>query len=254
MILIYIDETGDTGTNFKDPQQPVFVLGAMLVEEEGWQILEKIFESTIQKFFKNEIPENFELHTMDLIGRRGFFKGFSLEETCSLRDELFNIIERFNLPIIYRKVDKKKYDTFCQEHYGEGIKINPYIMALPFICLTADEILKDKEQQGILIFDQHKESINIENSLKTLRLDLGSTLKTKRLIEKGFFVDSSKSYPIQLIDFILYYIRKYEEFKIGKKVSSIHQQVFPMVEKITESLDRHKYGRDILDWIKSYID
>ena len=83
-----------------------------------------------------------------------------------------------------------------------------------------------------------------------MKLDIGSTLNTERLIEKGFFVDSSKNYPIQLIDFVLYYIRKYEEHKIGRKVSLIHQQVFPTIEKITKSLDAHNKGWDILDWVK----
>lgn len=127
-------------------------------------------------------------------------------------------------------------------------------MALPFICLSADKILEDEKEQGILIFDQHKDLLDIENSLKTLRLDIGTTLNTERLIEKGFFVDSSKSYPIQLIDFILYYIRNYEEHKIGRKVSPIHQQVFPAIEKIAQSLDTHSKGWDILDWVKEYTE
>lgn len=75
MILIYIDETGDTGNNLKDPQQPIFVLGAMLVNEKIWQSLEKRFEAIVKDNFSDHVPENFELHTMDLIGKKGFFKG-----------------------------------------------------------------------------------------------------------------------------------------------------------------------------------
>ena len=101
-----------------------------------------------------------------------------------------------------------------------------------------------------MIFDQHKNLVDIENSLKTLRLDMKSTLTTHNLIEKGFFVDSSKSYAIQLVDFALYYIRKFEEDKIGKRVSPVHKEVFPIIEDITKSLDTHKKALDILEWIR----
>ena len=33
MHLIYLDESGQTGTNLKDPVQPIFVLGALIVPE-----------------------------------------------------------------------------------------------------------------------------------------------------------------------------------------------------------------------------
>ncbi|MCL2647488.1 MAG: DUF3800 domain-containing protein [Phycisphaerales bacterium] len=40
MQLAYLDESGNTGLNFNDPQQPIFVLCAMLVAEDKWQSLE----------------------------------------------------------------------------------------------------------------------------------------------------------------------------------------------------------------------
>ena len=41
MYLVYLDESGNTGLNFNDPQQPVFLLCALIVEEQCWQQLEK---------------------------------------------------------------------------------------------------------------------------------------------------------------------------------------------------------------------
>jgi len=39
MILVYIDETGDTGTNLSDPQQPIFVLGAIPIRQNEWYFI-----------------------------------------------------------------------------------------------------------------------------------------------------------------------------------------------------------------------
>ena len=127
-------------------------------------------------------------------------------------------------------------------------------MALPFISLAVDHYLEKENERGVLIFDEHKDLVDIEKSLKTLRLDLNSSLTTANIIEKGFFIKSEKSYAIQLIDFIIYYIRKYEEGKWGKKVSEIHQEVFPQIERITISLDKHDQSIDILEWVKNQED
>jgi hypothetical protein len=39
--LIYFDESGQTGTNLRDPVQRVFVLGALVVPESIWLAVEK---------------------------------------------------------------------------------------------------------------------------------------------------------------------------------------------------------------------
>lgn len=254
MILTYIDESGDTGTNFHDEQQPIFVLGAILINESAWQKLEQAFIKVIKTHFNGIVPNDFELHTMHLIGRKKHFKDFSIEETKLFRNDVINLIEKFKLPVFYRKIIKRNYDRYCQKQYGKGIKIAPYIMALPFISLAVDHYLEKENERGVLIFDEHKDLVDIEKSLKTLRLDLNSSLTTANIIEKGFFIKSEKSYAIQLIDFIIYYIRKYEEGKWGKKVSEIHQEVFPQIERITISLDKHDQSIDILEWVKNQED
>jgi hypothetical protein len=36
MHLCYVDEAGSTGKNFKDRQQPIFVMAGLLVSDERW--------------------------------------------------------------------------------------------------------------------------------------------------------------------------------------------------------------------------
>jgi hypothetical protein len=253
MILVYLDESGDTGTNFNDPQQPVFVLGSLLVKQEIWKELEKQYNSIISEAFNHEIPENFELHTMDLVGRRRFFNDFELKATIKLRNQLFQLLKTFKIPVFYRKIEKKMYSKYCESQYGKGIKIDPYIMAFSFIGLQVDSWLKEQNDLGIFIFDEHRSFQDIEQSLRALRLTEDSILQMENVIEKGFFVDSKKSFPLQLIDLVLYYIRKNEEIKIGKKVSEIHKQIFPDLEQLATNLDQHEKGWDILDWIDNSI-
>ncbi len=253
MILVYIDESGDTGTNFNDPQQPVFVLGAMLIDQSNWKKYEERFLTVIREYFNEKIPENFELHTMDLVNRKKWFSESSIEEVNRLRDRLLDLILTERITVLYRKIVKKDYQKYCEDKFGKGIKIDPYIMAFPFICIGISPYLEDNNELGIFIIDEHRSIIDIEQSLKTLRHGQGNELKLERVIEKGFFVDSSKSYPIQLLDLVLYYIRKYHESLIGKAVSPIHREVFDKVTSIAKNLDNLNQGRDILEWVEGRI-
>ena len=96
-------------------------------------------------------------------------------------------------------------------------------------------------------FDEHRSLADIEQSLKSLRLEVDTVLKMERVI----FINSSKSFALQLIDLVLYYIRKSEEFKIGKQVSLIHQEVFPIISEIAISLDKYQKGKEIINWVGS---
>ena len=49
MHLIYFDESGNSGTNLADPQQPVFVLGALIVPENAWQAVETDLERSLDR-------------------------------------------------------------------------------------------------------------------------------------------------------------------------------------------------------------
>ena len=116
MILVCIDETGDTGTNLTDPQQPIFVLGAILIKQDQWKSLEDQFRKILRDYFNGVIPEDFELHTIDLVSRRGFFKKATLEETFQLRDKLLTLLVSNTIPLYYRKIEKKKYARFCDDN------------------------------------------------------------------------------------------------------------------------------------------
>jgi len=118
-------------------------------------------------------------------------------------------------------------------------------MAFPFISLKVQNDL------GIFIFDENKSHLDIEKSIRSLRLTTDNDLKLEQIVEKGFFVDSRKIFAVQLVDLVLYYVRKMEEVKIGKTVNQYHRQPFPTIEKIAVSLDKYAKSGQILDWVSA---
>jgi hypothetical protein len=253
MNLVYIDESGNTGLNLKDPQQPVFLLAAMILPESKWFSLEKLFLDIARRYFGDPLPVPFEIQAKDLKNRRGVFEKLTFEQQLSFRDEVLELLVDNEIVVIYRRIIKRKFAMFCDEHYGPGIKVNPYIMALPFVCVEVDHYLRQSGsgQLGMFIFDKQKEALDdAERSLRTLRLDSTSILKTSNIIEKGFFIDSSKSFALQLVDVAAYYIRKYEEDKLGLRVSDIDKQTFNKVKKLVSTGVGSRVV-DILEWVKS---
>lgn len=253
MYLIYVDESGNTGLNLKDPQQPVFILAAIIIHQSKWFLLEREFLKIAHFYYGPQLPEPFHVQAKELKSGRGLFASLSLAQQLKFRDAVLKLLLDHNIPVIYRRIIKSKFSDFCEKHYGPGIKVNPYIMALPFVCMEIEHYLKSDTtgDLGMLIFDEQKENLDAaEKSLKTLRLDEASALKTKRIIEKGFFVDSAKSFALQLVDIAAYYIRKWEEKKLGFRVSGYDEQTFNSITRLT-SMGAGSKTSDILEWVKN---
>lgn len=253
MNLVYIDESGNTGLNLKDPQQPIFLLAGMMLPESKWFLLEERFLGIVKRFWGDIQPYSFEIQAKDINSRRGPFKELSSAQRLEFRDQMLRLLIDNEIVVIYRRINKPKFMAFCEEQYGFGISVNPYIMALPFICTEVDHHLRSKgdDELGMFIFDEQKENwADAEKSLKTLRLDSKSILKTTNIVEKGFFIDSAKSFGLQLVDIVAYYIRKYEEDKSGFKVNDYDKQTFDKIEKLT-STGIGSNMVDILEWVKN---
>jgi hypothetical protein len=80
MNLVYIDESGNTGLNLKDSQQPIFILAAMILPELKWFALESPFLDIAREYFGDPLPEKFEVQAKDLKPGRGIFTNLSFEQ------------------------------------------------------------------------------------------------------------------------------------------------------------------------------
>lgn len=107
MHLIYIDESGNTGRNLTDPQQPVFVLGALVVPEGLWQSIENALEKAIKDHGSATLIGDEEIHGVDLRQGTGIFKGVSVSDRLNLRDAWLQVAIDHNLHLIYRAIVKR---------------------------------------------------------------------------------------------------------------------------------------------------
>jgi hypothetical protein len=218
MHLVYMDESGNSGLNLNDPQQPVFVLCAMIVDEQNWQPL----EAELQAVLDARVPTwrtvtRFEVHAADLRRGTGFFDGVKVADRIAFRDEWMNVAAKHGIRLIHRSVYKKPYSQWLAQTFGQGVVINPHIAAFATLAPCVDAYLQSLpgKPRGMFISDENKQVMaDVEKSIRVLRAEVG-TMRMTQIIEKGFFIDSSKSHPLQLCDLFSLSLRKAVERELG---------------------------------------
>ncbi len=252
MHLIYFDESGNSGRNLADAQQPVFVLGALIVQESQWKSVETALEQVVAAYLQGPKPEDFEIHATDLRNGTGSFAGVPLAKRLALRDALLDVAHAHRLPFVYRAITKKRYTRWLEKTYGSGVFFNPHLAAFPLVAQVVNHYLttRGSADLGILIMDENREvATSVERSVRLLRTDPGS-LKLDRIIEKGFFVDSRKSIVLQLADLCTYQARKQEEAKLGLPSKSVDAEGIAKVGRLIHQ-GPESFG-DVLRWISQH--
>lgn len=248
MHLVYLDESGNTGTNLNDTEQPIFLLAALIVPEAVWQPLERDLEEAIGRHVPT-MADGHEVHATDLRAGRGAFKGVAVDTRIALRDDWLEIAREYDLKVVYRAIVKRRYQNWLHATFGTGVLINPHVAAFPMVARVIDEHLAGLPGKplGMFISDENKEIVrDVEKSIKVLR-GMEGTLRLSQIVEKGFFIDSAKSRPLQLCDVCALSARKKEERKVGIPGKSIDDSgirlLEPLIVRGNESL------QDVLAWL-----
>ncbi len=249
MHLVYVDETGNTGTNLTDTQQPIFVLGALIVPEECWQLVEADLKAAIATHFPTIAADEIEVHAADLRSGHGVFKGAPVGDRIALRNDWLHIAQHHKLRLVYRAIEKRRFQKWLHATFGTGVLINPHVVAFPLVARVVDEYLANASESalGMFISDENKEIVrDVEKSIRVLR-GVAGALRLTRIVEKGFFIDSAKSRVLQLCDMCALSARKMEERKIGLTAKPIDdngiEMISPLIHRGNESLT------DVLSWL-----
>jgi hypothetical protein len=250
MHLIYLDESGQTGTNLKDTVQPIFVLGALVVPESIWLALEKDLLAAVEKSFPAPRAADFEIHATEISNpRHGYFRQFPIAHRLAFRDEWFRIAQKHALKFVYRAIAKKRFLEWSHTSFGTGVAINPHVAAFPLVARVVDDLLKSLPGSplGIFISDENHEVVgDVEKAIRILRGAEG-VLKLGQIVEKGFFIESGKSLVLQLCDLCVYTARRREEKKAGLAVKAIDEGGLALIEPLIHVGDER--FRDVNAWL-----
>ncbi len=213
MFILYLDESGNTGTDYDNPTQKIFTLAGLALNDKDWYDL----NYKIQREKEMISPDlvNYEIHTNDIFqSSRNIAKGYdfrknTIEYNLNMLEKLVDLVVDLNLPIFCVVIDKQKFKKFITKVHGSSIKIDPYLYAFSFLSIEYNNFLIQNNSNGMILVDENN---NIVDSLEKVYSKLiGDNFEgdTNNIIENVLFLESKKNNFIQLADLCNFYINKY---------------------------------------------
>lgn len=253
-ILLYVDESGNTGLDLTSAEQPIFTLCAMVLPESKWLSVEQELKAALDA----RIPawrriDGFEVHAADLRIGRGQFSGMSCADRIAFRESWMNVGARHEIKLIHRTVAKAPYGRWLVKTFGSGVMFNPHVIAFSLLARCVDTYLQSLPDKplGMFISDDNKEIVaDVEKVSRVLKDEIGP-MRTSQLIEKGFFIDSSKSLPLQLCDLYALSLRKRTERIRGLGNPKRFDDTGITTAESLLHKDQTQDG-DVLDWFKQF--
>jgi hypothetical protein len=264
--FFYIDESGDTGANLADKDQPIFVLAGLSVADKKWNNTKEAFDGVLLKYFNGVIPEKFELHATELLSPKGEgpFQGHAIEKRLELVRQLLALMDELGHHAHYFAIEKAKMEKSNCEFDTPYDAMTPYLIAFDYLITYINWHVKEnlgQSARGMLVLDEKPEHHDsIESIIHHRRFGVPAAQKVKWIVEFSYPVDSRKNPMIQLSDLVCLCIRRFLEIELGHKngapdvVKQFYAECFNTIVKRVKSksiIDRK--GRN-LEKLTSYIE
>jgi hypothetical protein len=218
MHFFYLDESGCTGTDLTNQQQPIFVLGGVSIRDESWRGMQEAFQRVIANYFNGRIPEGFELHAGELLSPDGDgpFAGHERERRNGLTLAILNLLEKNSHHVHFIALSKQR---MAAANYGEAWARVPYILAFDYMTTYVNWLVRSKlgrSARGMIIFDEKEQfSDDIERISRIRRFAGAAVHRVKFIVEFAYPIDSFKNPMIQVSDVITFCVRKFLEVEEG---------------------------------------
>ena len=223
MHFFYLDESGDTGANLEDGQQPIFVLGGIHLRDEGWNTTYAQLADLIGIYFDGALPAGFELHGCELLSPKGEgpFEGHPIDKRLTLVRDLFAILESRKHHVHYIALDKRR----LAEALAAGVAglpahaSTPYTLAYDYMITEIDLRVAEglgQSARGMLIIDKKDEHAEaIVEITERRRFGKPVACRTKWIAEFSYPLDSKRNPFVQLSDLVILCLRRYFEIEGG---------------------------------------
>lgn len=225
MHFLYLDESGDTGTNLLDADQPIFVLGGVSVADKKWNNTKEALDRIVSEYFAVAVPADFELHACELLSPSGEgpFAGHDIGRRLDLVRSLLKLIEDHGHGVHYFAVEKRKATSATCGYAASFDLKNPYLPSFDYLVTLINWHVKEglgQSARGMLVLDEKPEHHDaIESIIHERRFSGAAAHRIKWIVEFSYPVDSRKNPMIQLSDLVALCIRRFLEVELGYKSS-----------------------------------
>jgi hypothetical protein len=222
MHFFYIDESGDTGRDLTNQDQQIMVIGGISLSDEKWNNTHQILSEIISGYFNGTVPQNFELHSKELLSPSGEgpFVGQPMETRCNLAKDILNVLISNSHNVHLIALNKRLIrDTEC---ICEGLVFDPkipYLLGFDYLVTYINWFIKERlgrTARGLIILDKKEQHhSDIEQIMHNRRFVTTAAHRVKRIVEFGYPIDSRKNPMIQLSDLVIYCTKRFYEIERG---------------------------------------
>ncbi len=262
MHFFYLDESGDTGSNINDPEQPIFVLAGLSVSDKKWNNTKEQHDTIINEYFERNIPDNFELHSSELLSPygEGPFEGHEIEKRLELTRNLLSSIVELGHNIHYFAIEKQKLIGLNCTYPTPYDTNHPYLLSFDYLITYMNWHVKEnlgQSARGMIVMDEKEEHHDrVEAIIHNRRFEVPNNQKIKWIVEFSYPVDSRKNPMIQLSDLVALCIRRFLEIEKGYKpgipdiVSQFYAECFNKIDQRVVGrrlIERNGRNRDVIN-------
>lgn len=252
MHFFYLDESGDTGANLQDDHQPIFVLAGLSVADKKWNKTKEKLDQIISTYFDGITPEDFEVHSVELLSRDGAgpFAGHDIAGRLQLVNDLLGLIDELGHNVHYFAIEKNSLvNADCQFNTTYDSN-HPYLLAFDYLITYMNWHVKKnlgQSARGMIVMDEKNElHQSIEKIIHNRRFEVPNTQKVKWIVEFSYPIDSRKNPMIQLSDLVALCVRRFLEIEKGYR-PAIPDQVKQFYAKCFNIIDSRLKSRKLIE-------
>ena len=223
MYLVYLGESGNTGTSLNDPNQPHHVYVGLMVHEDQWNEIKVAFSRICDIYLgrsPGEAGAPAELQAADIVQGKGFFSSWTKPRRLQFIDALLDILIQRQTPLIAAYVDKQEYASAGQEdnqHRGPWepafsrlvFSLDIYMDEVNMALMSPEEMHSGElwaiKERAAIIADPGKVA---GPQLMQQLLKSETDLPTGAVLENIHFVRSQDSHCTQLAGMCAYFLRR----------------------------------------------
>ena len=160
MYLVYLGESGDTGTSLNDPNQPHHVLVGLLVHDTLWEGIHAEFDVVCQGHFLNSSGEHDtpkEIRLAEVFQGRGAFSSWPKARRHNLINDLLNILTKRRTPLIVAYMHKG--DFAAAEPGASDRKADwgaPWVPAFSRLLFSLDMLMDEYNMESMNAEELHR--------------------------------------------------------------------------------------------------
>jgi hypothetical protein len=218
--LAYLDETGNTGRDLRSADQPLHIIGALLVREDQIPALQAAVRDLARELFPLEhLDPGFEFHGAEIFGGSGRFDGWSPADRVAAFRGLAALVGAHDARVIVRGVNKPR----LADRYGDAA-YHPHDISLMY---TLEEIERFARAEGrragetirvLAVADENQETEDAALRDLARYQEVGTTWgwnpePIDHVVDTMHFVDSKTNWVMQLADCVTFLAGRW--LKIG---------------------------------------